>query len=118
MASDVTDVFLNTNEFAKTVTYYENDAGDGVSITAVWYAGVSTPGLHTDGRTRKDWGILSVSKTDVDENVVPYEEHTFYIDSTKYAVDEIADQDDDMIKLQLVRIEVDKLGGGMGRLEH
>lgn len=114
LAADVTNVFLNTDQFAEAATYYAAGVGSGAAISAVFQRDNTLPGYFDDGQIDSAHGVMYCDRSVI---ATPTLEDTVKVGDDIFAVRMFDEQDDDIIAFQLVAFDRDRLGGATSRIQ-
>lgn len=103
MADDAPAVFLNTDEFAETVTYTPS-GGSGRSIKAIVELNVASIVTSQDGQTHADRATLYASRNASTGIPSPSHDDQFTISGNTWKVVDIPAQDDAMVALDIIKL--------------
>lgn len=101
LADDVTNVFLNTTEFAETISYTPS-GGQAADISAQVLREDIEPDYGDDGRVRRRSARVFISTADV---ASPGEQDTLVFDSLTWAVERVERVEGGMAELLVRRVE-------------
>ena len=110
LAADVTNVFLNADEFAEVVTFHANAADTvGVSATVVWHEDEER--LARGANASNNYVRRATVEVDAKVATDPSEENWFTRGGDKYHVEEIGEITD-MVEYRVAKTDVRDVNPG------
>ena len=106
IAADVSRVFMQTREFAESITYTVD--GNDTPLVAVVFDEQQTEDAGDTGREQEQWRDVTISRDPDSESggvASPRLDAVLSIGDVKYAVESIPYQDDTVATLRVVRVE-------------